>query len=190
MGDESGGRRPLAVRALLGALLALLLPIAVALPLEQAPTPRLVESSPGDNGLLMSGEPLYLRLPYRRALPMHVLLTGNTRGDVVDEVRPVAARSNAAGEPGRFDPFDLIFLCVPGYFLLQAVLTYRTAGGWRKATVAPAVIMVPILAYTVLAFAAQSNLWPLLLLLTAPLAFLYLVVLSVILLVRRLAKAV
>ena len=90
----------------------------------------------------------------------------------------------------RCDPFDLIFLCVPGYFLLQAALTFWTSGGWRKATLVPAVIMVPILAYTVLAFAAQSNLWPLLLILTAPLACLYLVVLSVILLIGRIAKAV
>jgi hypothetical protein len=89
----------------------------------------------------------------------------------------------------RCDPFDLIFLCVPGYFLLQAVLTLCTSGGWRKATLVPAVIMVPVLAYTVLAFAAQSNLWPLLLLLSAPLACLYLVVLGVILLLRRLARA-
>lgn len=91
-------------------------------------------------------------------------------------------------EPGGFDPFDLIFLCVPGYFLLQAALTFWTAGGWRKASLVPAVIMVPILAYTVLAFAAQSNLWPLLLLLSAPLALLYLIFLSAILLLRRLAK--
>lgn len=95
-----------------------------------------------------------------------------------------------AGEPGGFDPFDLIFLCVPGYFLLQAALAFWTSGGWRKASLVPAVIMVPILVFTVLAFAAQSNLWPLLLLLSAPVAFLYLVVLSVMLLLRRIAKAV
>jgi hypothetical protein len=87
------------------------------------------------------------------------------------------------------DPFDLIFLAIPGYFLLQAALTYGTSGGWRKATLAPAVIMVPVLAYTVLAFAAQSNLWPLLLILSAPLACLYLVVLGMILLLVRLARS-
>jgi hypothetical protein len=86
------------------------------------------------------------------------------------------------------DPFDLIFLCVPGYFLLQAALTFWTSGGWRKATLAPAVIMAPILAYTVLAFAAQSNLWPLLLILSAPLACLYLVILGMILLLRHLVR--
>jgi hypothetical protein len=87
------------------------------------------------------------------------------------------------------DPFDLIFLAIPGYFLLQAALTYWTSGGWRKATLVPAVIMVPVLVYTVLAFAAQSNLWPLLLILSAPLACLYLVVVGVILLLVRLARS-
>ena len=48
--------------------------------------------------------------------------------------------------------------------------------------------MVPILALTVLAFAAQSNLWPLPMILSAPLACLYLVGLSVILLLRRLVR--
>ena len=98
-------------------------------------------------------------------------------------------RHSDAQESGGSDPFDLIFLCVPGYFLLQAALTRGTSGWWRKATLAPAVVMVPILGYTVLAFAAQSNLWPLLMLLTAPLAFVYLVCLSVVLLVWRLARA-
>jgi hypothetical protein len=89
----------------------------------------------------------------------------------------------------RCDPFDLIFLAIPGYFLLQAALTFWTSGGWRKATLVPAVIMVPVLAYTVLAFAAQSNLWPLLLILSAPLACLYLVILGMILLLARLARS-
>jgi hypothetical protein len=102
----------------------------------------------------------------------------------------MAATLSDARESGGSDPFDLIFLCVPGYFLLQAALTRGTSGWRRKATLVPAVIMVPILAYTVLAFAAQSNLWPLLMLLTAPLAFAYLVVLSVIILLWRLARAI
>jgi hypothetical protein len=50
-------------------------------------------------------------------------------------------------------------------------------------------MMVPILAHTVPAFAARANLWPLLLLLSAALACLYLVVLGVILLLRRFGKA-
>jgi hypothetical protein len=259
--------RHLAVRALLGALLAMLPPLTTARS-EQTPAPELIDLDPGPDAVLSSGEPLYLRLRYRSAVPVHVLLSGHYRGEVVhgfrqdseelfpagnreaivwlaylyaariDQVevrvlnankarlaattfpieaewtaadrlgagaerqtkswvaglRPgqrerMAERLSGGSETGGFDPFDLIFLCVPGYFLLQAALTFRTSGRWRKASLVPAVIMVPILAITVLAFAAQSNLWPLLLILTAPLAFLYLVALSAILLLRRLAGA-
>lgn len=153
--------RLVVTRALLGALLVLL-PLAAASAVDRQP----VDSGPGagighQSESPMSGQP-----------------------------ERMAEALNEAGESGGFDPFDLIFLCVPGYFLLQVLLTYRTSGGWRKATLAPAVIMAPVLAYTVLAFAAQSNLWPLLMLLITPLAFLYLVVLSVLLLIGRIAKAV
>jgi hypothetical protein len=260
--------RPVAIRLLLAALLALFLPSAAALPLDRAPTLELIDVDPGRDAILRNGEPLYLRFRYRSAIPIHVLLSGYYRGDVVhgfrqdsEELFPPGDRQatvwlayprdakidqvhvrlwnankarvsaatfpieaewteanrlgagaerqtkswvagltpaqqermtealSGASEPGGFDPFALIFLCVPGYFLLQAALTFRTSGGWRKATLVPAVIMAPVVAITVLAFAAQSNLWPLLLILTAPLACLYLVVLSSILLLRRLARA-
>ena len=99
-----------------------------------------------------------------------------------------------ASDPGAgaveevgFDEVDLIFLSVPGYFLLQAALTFWTRRGWRIASLVPAVAMLPILASTIIAFAAQSNLWPIPLLLAAPVAFLYLVFLCVLLLLYRLA---
>jgi hypothetical protein len=248
MRDRYRVKRHFAVRVLLGALLALLLPSGAAVPSEQVPTPDLIDLEPGQDAVLGSLEPLYLRLRDRSATPIHILLSGHYRGDVVhgyrqdseelfpagnreatvwlaypfgariDQIRvrvwnankaqvaaadfPInaawrgakgtseAARRmtkswvagltpaqrerrtatlSGASEPGGFDPFDLIFLCVPGYFLLQAALTFRTSGGWRKATLVPAVIMAPVVAFTVLAFAAQSNLWPILLILSAPL---------------------
>jgi hypothetical protein len=92
-----------------------------------------------------------------------------------------------AVEEVGFDEVDLIFPSVPGYFLLQAALTFWTRRGWRIASLVPAAAMVPILATTVIAFAAQSNLWPIPLLLAAPVAFLYLISLSVLLLLYRLA---
>jgi hypothetical protein len=108
--------------------------------------------------------------------------------------------SNATGAPDNpeegaveevgFDEVDLIFLSVPGYFLLQAALTFSTRRGWRIASLVPACAMAPILATTVIAFAAQSNLWPIPLLLAAPVAFLYLVFLCVLLLLYRLATRV
>ena len=268
MRDRYRGKGHLAVRVLLGALLALLLPCGVAGPSEQVPAPDLINLDPGQDAVLSSREPLYLRLRYRSATPIHILLSGYYRGEVVhgfrhdsEELFPagnrevtvwlaypsaaridqvevrilnankarlaattfpidaewtdanrsdagaerqtkswvaeltpgqrerMAERLRGASEAGGFDPFDLIFLSVPGYFLLQAALTLWTSGGWRKASLVPAVIMVPIVGFTALAFAAQSNLWPLLLILAAPLAFLYLVLLTVILLLRRVSRA-
>jgi hypothetical protein len=197
----------------LGALLAPLLPCAAAAPSEQVPLLDLIDLDPGQDAVLSSGEPLYLRFRYRSAIPIRILLNGSYRGDVVhgfrqdseelfpagnreatvwlayssdakiDQIRvrlwnankaQVAAADfpteaawtgatgpseaarrqtkswvaeltpgqqermaeslSGASEPSGFDPFDLIFLCVPGYFLLQAALTSRTSGGWRKAS--------------------------------------------------------
>jgi hypothetical protein len=257
------------VRVLVGALLALLLPLAAAWPAGRGPILQLIDSDPGPNAVLGAGEPLYLRFRYPSAVPIRILVSGEYRGDLVagfaqdgkelfpagdreaaiwlaypgerriDRIRvrlwnandarlaeaifPIEAawtgtressaparretkswvaeltpgqrarmaeRSSAASEAGGFDPLDLLFLGVPGYFLLQIALMAATSGGWRRATLAPAVVMIPVLAYTVLAFAAQSNLWPLLLLFTAPLACLYLALLALILLIGRIAKAV
>jgi hypothetical protein len=248
--------RPFAIRLLLAGLFALLLPSAAAV--ERGTEVRLIDLDPGQNAILRSGEPLYLRLHYRSAVPIHILVSGRYHGDLVqghredseelfpagnreatvwlaypfdariDEVKvriwnvdkevvtaavlPIDAEWSDANEPGAgverltkswvadltptqrermtapgFDEVDLFVWGVPGYFLLQVVLTLCTSGGWRLATLAPAVIMVPVLAYTVLAY-GQSNLWPLLLIFTAPWAALYLIVLTVILLLSRLAR--
>jgi hypothetical protein len=249
-------------------LLLLLLPGAAAAQSPSSPIIELIDSDPGQEAILSTGQPLYLRFRYRSDTPIHILVSGAYRGDVVggflhdgEELFPagdreavvwlaygfgakidyvrvriwnankaevskaafpiraewtwradagaggeraaeawvakltvaqrerLAATLSDAGEAGGWDPFDLIFVCVPGYFLLQVALARGTSGWRRKATLAPAVIMVPILAYTALAFAAQSNLWPLLMLLTAPLAFAYLIVLTIVLLLWRLARS-
>jgi hypothetical protein len=253
---------------LFGTVLALLLPCSAAAQSAGTPTLELIDSDPGQDAILSIGQPLYLRFRYRSDIPIHILLSGSYRGDLVrgfshgsEELFPagsreatvwlsyprgvsidqvqvrlwnankarvatavfpiraqwseanetseaaervtkswvaelppgqrarMAERESRASEAGGFDPFDLIFLCVPGYFLLQAALTLGTSGSWRKASLVPAVIMAPIVVFTVLAFAAQSNLWPMVLLLSAPLGFLYLAVLSAILLLRWLVRA-
>jgi hypothetical protein len=102
----------------------------------------------------------------------------------------ISSEPAGAVEEVGFDEVTLIFLSVPGYFLLQAALTFWTRRGWRIASLVPACAMLPILAVTVIAFAAQSNLWPIPLLLAAPVAFLYLVFLCVLLLLSRLATRV
>jgi hypothetical protein len=68
----------------------------------------------------------------------------------------------------------LVMLALPGYVVLQVWTARAYWGGWRIAALAPLVVMIPLLAWTVFSFAAGSNLWPLLLILTAPFACTYL----------------
>lgn len=94
-----------------------------------------------------------------------------------------AARAwQAALPPPEPQPgLDLLILLagwsVPGYFVLQAVLLLRWRGRWRQAAALPLLGMMPLLAYTLFALLAGSNLWPLMLIFLTPLALLYLLVL-------------
>jgi hypothetical protein len=64
---------------------------------------------------------------------------------------------------------------IPGYFILQIYLFLRSRGRWRTAVALPLVGTVPLIAYTLYALMAGSNLWPLMLLFSMPFAFVYLV---------------
>lgn len=69
---------------------------------------------------------------------------------------------------------------VPGYLVLQFLLYRRWQGGWRRLALAPLWLTVPVLAYTLFALAMGSNLWPLVMLFTFPLAFAYLLALTLV----------
>lgn len=69
-------------------------------------------------------------------------------------------------------PYDLIWLAVPLYLVLQAVALMRP--GSRAAAVVPLAVMAAVFAYTGVALAQESNLWPLTLLFVSPVAVLYL----------------
>jgi hypothetical protein len=71
-----------------------------------------------------------------------------------------------------------LWFSVIGYLALQALTISRFAGGWRLAAFVPLIVTVPLLVYTVAALLAGSNLWPLALLLLAPLGFVYLLAVS------------
>lgn len=75
----------------------------------------------------------------------------------------------------------ILFLSVPGYLVLQIVSL--KLDGWKSLSCLPLLAMIPLLAYTVYAYAMQSNLWPLLLIFASPVALIYLLAL-------RLVKAV
>lgn len=64
---------------------------------------------------------------------------------------------------------------VPAYVVLQAVALLRLRGGFRTKAARPLVPMGAVVAFTIFAFLEGSNLFPLMLILAAPIAFLYLV---------------
>lgn len=68
----------------------------------------------------------------------------------------------------------VLMLGVPGYFVLQFLLGLGYSGGWRLAALAPLVVTLPATAHALLALAAGSNIWPIVVILVAPLGFLYL----------------
>lgn len=72
--------------------------------------------------------------------------------------------------------FFAVMWSIPGYFILQIVLLWRLRGGWRKAVAVPVVPMLAVIAYTIFAYLDGSNIFPLVLIFTAPLALIYLLV--------------
>ena len=73
-------------------------------------------------------------------------------------------------------PDDLIWLAVPAYIILQFVVIWRSSGPSRWVAAVPLVVMVPVFVLTGVAYAQESNLWPLWLLFASPVALLYVVV--------------
>ena len=67
-------------------------------------------------------------------------------------------------------------LSVPGYFVLQTLLARRWSGGWRIAALVPLILMVPAVLHALFALSMGSNLWPIVVVLLAPVGFIYLVV--------------
>jgi hypothetical protein len=83
----------------------------------------------------------------------------------------------------------LMMFAVPGYFVVQAGSVFLMRGGWRRAALAPLVVMVPVAALTAFGLAAGSNLAPIYLVFTAPLGFLYLAALIAVRGIRLLTTA-
>ena len=69
------------------------------------------------------------------------------------------------------------FGCAIAYPRLQYLAIRQLRGVWLAASLVPLVVMAGVGIVTVVAFAQQSNLWPLMLIFVAPLATIYLVVL-------------
>ena len=66
-----------------------------------------------------------------------------------------------------------LWLTVPAYLVVQAVVLRRSSGRARLAAGAPLIVMVPVFALSIAGLILNKNLWPLFLLFTSPLALLY-----------------
>ena len=75
---------------------------------------------------------------------------------------------------------ELLILAGPVYFFLQLLMAIRYRGRWLVLSLVPLLLMMPLGVHAGMAFAAGSNLWPMLLILAAPLASIYLLGLAVV----------
>jgi hypothetical protein len=94
--------------------------------------------------------------------------------------RSRAAAEAYANRPGRWleDVFGLaIIWCVPAYIVVQIVALVRLRERWRFAASLPLIPMALVLAYTVYAYRAGSNIFPLVLIFTSPFGLAYLAIL-------------
>lgn len=105
-------------------------------------------------------------------------------GMIRDSVQ--AARA-AADDEGGFG-FGLVIMLmgwsIPGYIVLQIHTLRKYREGWRKAALVPLIGTIPAFGHALIALAANSNLWPLVMLFVTPFAFLYLVGLVIVRRVR------
>lgn len=63
---------------------------------------------------------------------------------------------------------------VPAYFVIQPMSLAQWRGGWRKAALAPLLLTVPALLFSLFALTQGSNLWPITLIFAAAIGSLYL----------------
>jgi len=71
---------------------------------------------------------------------------------------------------------ELVALTGPAYFFLQILMAARYRGRWLIFALVPLLLMVPLAVHAGFAYAAGSIAWPVLLVLAAPIAFTYLLV--------------
>jgi hypothetical protein len=69
----------------------------------------------------------------------------------------------------------MVMASVPAYFVLQPATVIRWRGKWRVAALAPLLVTVPALVFSLYALALDSNLWPLTLIFASAAGTLYLV---------------
>lgn len=63
---------------------------------------------------------------------------------------------------------------VPAYFIIQPAVLWEWPGGWRLAALAPLLLTLPALVFSLFSLQQGSNLWPLALIFAAAVGTLYL----------------
>jgi hypothetical protein len=96
---------------------------------------------------------------------------------LIDGERRIAAQEQPAGAAGFVGLAVgglLIVGALPGYLVLQFLSMRFLDSGWRKAALVPLLLMALACLHAAYALSQDSNLWPIVVILTAPLACLYL----------------
>lgn len=112
------------------------------------------------------------------ATPRQVAEWARTMSQAQQQV--ISEEMRGYGQSGGFMDTLLglvMMLSVPGYIAAQVWSLKRLEGGWRKAAWVPAFVMGAALAFSLFALSRGSNLWPIWLILLAPLALIWLAVL-------------
>jgi hypothetical protein len=74
---------------------------------------------------------------------------------------------------------SLVMLVVPAYLVLQPWAAIHLSGGWGLAALAPLLLAIPTILWSLYALSHESNLWPITFILFAPFGAIYLVVLLI-----------
>jgi hypothetical protein len=72
----------------------------------------------------------------------------------------------------------VLILVIPLYVLLQVVVLYQVRGLWRWAAALPLVGMLPLFVLAAYEYSQQSELWPLMLVLSSPVAIVWLLIIA------------
>jgi hypothetical protein len=94
--------------------------------------------------------------------------------------RPIRSVAAAPTDPVLTSSLEIIgglwMIGVPLYFVLQVWLGFRWTGGWRIAALMPLAPIGPAILWSLYALSHQSNLWPITVVLLAPLGSIYLLI--------------
>jgi hypothetical protein len=75
---------------------------------------------------------------------------------------------------------ELVALAGPAYFFLQILMAVRYRGRWRAAALVPLIVMVPLAIQAAFAYGFGVSTWPLFLVLSAPFAFAFLILVGIV----------